>query len=188
MGDVVALSRRLSYVLRHHPESVGIHLDPAGWVDVEVLLRALADDGLPVTRADLEAVMTEIPKQRFEARDGRIRATHGHSIEVDLGLEEQAPPATLYHGTVRRFLAAIREEGLRPGSRQHVHLSPDVPTAREVGSRRGRPVVLEVAAGQLHADGHPFHRAADGVWLTDAVPAAYLTSWTAEPPRAAPPP
>lgn len=175
MDDIVALSRRLSYVLRHHPGSVGIHLDPAGWVDIEVLLEALAGDGLAVTRADLEAVMTEIPKQRFEVRDGRIRATHGHSIDVDLGLEERAPPATLHHGTIRRNLAAIREEGLRPRSRQHVHLSPDVATAREVGSRRGRPVVVEVAAGALHAAGHRFHRAADGVWLTDAVPPGYLT-------------
>lgn len=175
MSDLVALSRRLAYVLRHHPDSIGIRLDPAGWIDVEVLLRALADDGLAVTRADLEAVMTEIPKQRFEMRDGRIRATHGHSIDVDLGLAPQAPPPTLYHGTVQRFVAAIRVEGLRPGSRQHVHLSPDAATAREVGSRRGRPVVLEVAAGELHAGGHGFHRAADGVWLTDAVPPAYLT-------------
>lgn len=173
--DLIALSRRLSYVLRHRPGSVGIHLDPAGWVEVEVLLAALSDDGRAVTRADLEAVMTEIPKQRFEVRAGMIRATHGHSVDVDLGLKAQTPPTTLHHGTVRRFLAAIRAEGLRPGARQHVHLSPDVATAREVGSRRGRPVVLEVAAGTLHADGHRFHRAADGVWLTDAVPPGYLT-------------
>ncbi len=175
MGDAVALSRRLSYVLRHHPESVGIQLDPAGWVEVEVLLAALADDGPDVTRADLEAVMTGIPKQRFEVRDGRIRATHGHSIPVDLGLEAQAPPAVLHHGTVRRNLAAIRDQGLRPGSRQHVHLSPDVATARQVGARRGTPVVLEVAAGRLHEDGHNFLHAASGVWLTDVVPPAYLT-------------
>lgn len=173
--DAVDVSRRLSYVLRHHPDSVGIRLDAAGWVDVEVLLGALADDGLAVTRADLDLVMDAGDKQRFEVRDGRIRATHGHSVAVDLGLDPQAPPPVLHHGTVPRFLGAIRAEGLRPGSRQHVHLSPDVPTAREVGARRGTPVVIDVAAGRLHDDGHEFLRAADGVWLTGPVPPRYLT-------------
>lgn len=175
MVDVVRLSRRLSYVLRHHPDSVGIHLDAAGWVDLDVLLAALTEDGLQVTRADLDRVMDAGDKRRFEVRDGRIRATHGHSVSVDLGLQPQAPPPVLHHGTVRRFLAAIRAEGLRPGSRQHVHLSPDVPTARQVGARRGTPVVIDVAARRLHEDGHEFLRAADGVWLTGAVPPDYLT-------------
>lgn len=175
MVDPVRLSRRLSYVLRHHPDSVGLRLDAAGWVGVDQLLAALADHGLAVTRADLDLVMDTGDKQRFEVRDGRIRATHGHSVSVDLGLQPQAPPPVLHHGTVPRFLDAIRAEGLRPGSRQHVHLSPDVPTARQVGARRGTPVVIEVAAGRLHADGHEFLRAANGVWLTGPVPPGYLT-------------
>ena len=173
--DAVALSRRLSYVLRHHPESVGIRLDAAGWVDLDELLAALADDGLAVTRADVDRVIDSGDKQRFEVREGRIRATHGHSVEVDLGLEPRTPPPVLHHGTVARFLDAIRAEGLQPGSRQHVHLSPDVPTARQVGARRGTPVVIDVAARRLHDDGHEFLRAGGGVWLTGAVPPGYLT-------------
>lgn len=173
-NDLVALSRRLAYLLRHDPDSVGVRLDAAGWVEVDRLLQALAEHGSQVSRADLEAVMTEIPKQRFQVRDGRIRATHGHSVEVDLGLEPRVPPPVLHHGTVARFLDAIRVEGLRPRSRQHVHLSADVATARQVGARRGTPVVIEVATGALHEAGHEFLRAANGVWLTEAVPPEFL--------------
>lgn len=174
MQDAVALSRRLAYVLRHHPDSVGIELDAGGWVEVDALLTALGAHGRSVTRADLDAVLTDIPKQRFELRDGRIRAAQGHSIAVDLGLTPRRPPTTLFHGTVERFLTAIMAEGLRPGSRQHVHLSPDVATAEQVGGRRGRPVVLEVDAERLHDAGHAFLLAANGVWLTDHVPPDHL--------------
>ena len=174
MRDPVALSRRLAYVLRHDPASVHIELDAGGWVEVEELLAALGAHGRSVSRGDLDAVMTDIPKQRFELRDGRIRAAQGHSIEVDLGLTSQRPPATLFHGTVARFLDAIMVEGLRPGSRQHVHLSPDVATAEQVGARRGRPLLLEVDAARLHDTGHTFLLAANGVWLTDHVPADHL--------------
>ena len=60
------------------------------------------------------------------------------------------------------------------GRRHHVHLSGDERTARRVGRRRGRPVVLVVEAGRMHADGRAFFRSANGVWLTDSVPPEYL--------------
>ena len=119
-------------------------------------------------------------KQRFalstdEIHDGtRIRANQGHSVPVDLSLDSVAPPDLLYHGTVARFLPSIRREGLRRGQRHHVHLSADRKTASRVGSRRGSPVVLTVEAGQMHADGHPFYRSANGVWLTEQVPPKYI--------------
>jgi putative RNA 2'-phosphotransferase len=93
---------------------------------------------------------------------------------VDLQLEEREPPEVLYHGTVERFLPAILAEGLDKGKRHHVHLSKDVETARKVGARRGKPVVLKVDAGGMYRDGHKFFISANGVWLTDAVPPSYL--------------
>ncbi len=105
----------------------------------------------------------------------RIRANQGHSVEVDLQLEEREPPEFLYHGTVERFLPSILEEGLIRGKRHHVHLSKDVETARKVGSRRGKPVILQVDAGRMHWDGYKFLLSANGVWLTDSVAPAYLT-------------
>ena len=178
--DVVRVSKRLSYVLRHQPGSIGVVLDSAGWTDVDTLLGALAAHGLPLTRAELDAVVATNDKRRFafDASGTRIRASQGHSRRVDLGYAPQQPPQELFHGTVERFLPSILAEGLRPGRRHAVHLSADVPTARAVGERRGRAVVLRVASGSMAADGHAFTRAANGVWLVDAVPPRYLSIGT----------
>ena len=170
--DVVRRSKRLSSVLRHAPDRVGLTLDAAGWVDVDALLAALG-----WTRAELEHVVATNDKRRF-AFDGTgdlIRANQGHSVEVDLHLEEREPPEVLYHGTVERSLPSILAGGLNKGKRHHVHLSKDVETAWKVGARRGKPVILEVAAVRMHREGHTFLLSANGVWLTDAVPPCYLT-------------
>ncbi|MEU2347846.1 RNA 2'-phosphotransferase [Modestobacter sp. NPDC049651] len=171
MTDVVRTSKRLSYVLRHHPDSAGLVLDEHGWADVGALLAALR-----LTRAELDDVVARNDDQRFafDATGTRIRASQGHSIAVDLGYAPAVPPDELFHGTVERFLPAIRAEGLRPGNRHAVHLSPDAATARRVGARRGRPVVLHVDAAAMVRDGATSTRSANGVWLVDAVPPRYL--------------
>jgi putative RNA 2'-phosphotransferase len=170
--DVVRISKRLSYVLRHRPDSVGLTLDPAGWADVGELLAAL-----DLSRAELDHVVATNDKRRFafDGTGGRIRASQGHTRPVDLGYEPRTPPDVLFHGTVERFLPAILAEGLRPGRRHAVHLSADEATARVVGARRGRPVVLRVDAAAMAADGVPFARSDNGVWLVDAVPAVHLS-------------
>lgn len=173
--DLVRDSKFLSYVLRHRPDRIGITLDDAGWVPVDTLLAALAVHGRPLDRARVDRIVAGTDKKRLELRGGRIRAAQGHSVPVDLQLEPLTPPEVLFHGTVERFLAQILVQGLRPQGRTHVHLSADVGTARTVGARRGRPVVLIIAAGRMHAAGHAFVRAANGVWLTEEVPAQYLT-------------
>ena len=173
---VVQLSKRLSSVLRHAPDSLGITLDHAGWVDVDELLAALRRHGRPVTRAELDDVVAGNDKQRFafDEQRTRIRASQGHSVPVSLGYQPVVPPAELFHGTVQRSLPAILSEGLRPGNRHAVHLSPDERTARQVGARRGRPVVLRVDAAALARDGAAFTRSANGVWLVDRVPPEHL--------------
>ncbi len=168
------VSKYLSRHLRHQPGRIGLVLDPHGWVAVDDLLRAMARHGMPLSRAELEHVVAVNDKRRFTIDGDRIRASQGHTVDVDLGLPPATPPAYLYHGTVAANLAAIRAEGLRPMARHHVHLSPDRETATRVGARRGRPVVLSVDAGAMHRDGHVFHVSANGVWLTDAVPTRYL--------------
>lgn len=170
----VKVSKYLSKHLRHQPERIGIALDPNGWVEIDVLLRAAAAHRFPITRAELDHVVATNDKRRFAVEGGRIRASQGHTVAVDLGLPPAEPPAYLYHGTVARNLDAIRAEGLRPMDRQHVHLSPDRETATRVGARRGRPVILSVDAGAMHRAGHVFHVSANGVWLTDCVPPEYL--------------
>ncbi len=169
------MSKRLSLALRHRPDAYGLRLDRAGWVPVADVLA-----GLGISRAQLDAVVAGNDKQRFAVETGpdgtdRIRASQGHSVPVDLGLIPAAPPPRLFHGTGEAVLDAIREQGLRRGGRHHVHLSPDVATARRVGARRGGAVVvLTVDAAAMAEAGYLFYRSANGVWLTDAVPPAYL--------------
>lgn len=170
-----ALSKRLAYILRHKPDDFGITLGPGGWVQLDVLLAALEDSGQPSSRAAVEAMMAAATKTRYEISDGQIRASQGHSIGVDLGLSPMVPPAVLFHGTVDRYLEAINAEGLRPMNRDHVHLSAEVETATSVGSRRGRPIVLTIDAAAMHAAGHDFFQAANGVWLAAAVPPTFIS-------------
>ena len=180
-GEQVRLSRRLSLVLRHRPETAGLTLDANGWVPVADLLAALR-----ISRADLDVVVEHNDKSRFAIAAGadgveRIRANQGHSrrVNVDLDLPLARPPAVLFHGTPRGNLAPILREGLRPQDRQHVHLSPDVATALVVGRRRTREVVVfAVEAAAMAGAGHVFHRSENGVWLTAAVPPDFLREYS----------
>lgn len=163
-------------MLRHGPESFGLVLERGGWVNVDTLLDALAKHAKPVQRDELIRIVQDDEKQRFAlSSDGsRIRANQGHSIEVELDFTPMPPPALLYHGTIERFWPVIERDGLLRGARHHVHLSPSVELAEQVGARRGPPLVLEIRARDMTRDGYVFYRSANGVWLTEHVPAAYL--------------
>lgn len=169
-------SKFLARVLRHEPALAGLELGAGGWVPIQDLLRGMKRAGHRITEADLKQIVAENDKRRFTlSPDGlRIRAAQGHSVTVDLELQPACPPDTLFHGTARDSLDTIWAEGLRPGRRQHVHLSPDFQTAERVGARHGKPVVLRIAAAKMHADGHLFWQADNGVWLTETVSPAYL--------------
>ena len=175
--DQVRLSKLLSLVLRHDPARIGITLDAAGWVPVSELIDALKRAGFPVSRGEIEEVVRTNDKQRFiiDASSNQIRANQGHSVPVELGLAHAAPPPVLYHGTPQRSLDAILREGLVKQSRHAVHLSADISTAHKVGARRGRHVVLAIAAAEMDQAGHRFTCSANGVWLVDRVPPEYLS-------------
>lgn len=171
MRNDTRTSKFLSLVLRHQPEKIGITLDSHGWAKVQEILT-----GMDLTMEELEHIVETDEKRRYSFSEDKalIRANQGHSIPIDLELEPRTPPELLYHGTVGRFLDAIQKEGLTKQKRQYVHLSPDVETAVKVGRRRGKPVVLQVAAGRMHQDGYDFFLSDNGVWLTAAVPPRYL--------------
>lgn len=175
--ELVRLSKFLSLVLRHRPERIQLALDAQGWAEIAQLIQLSEMGGMRFTRDQLLQVVQGNDKQRFTlSEDGlRIRAAQGHSIDVELGLAPKMPPDILFHGTATRFLAAILVEGLKPRSRQHVHLSADIETAVRVGQRHGKPVVLQVNAARMHQQGREFWQAENGVWLADAVPAEFLT-------------
>jgi putative RNA 2'-phosphotransferase len=168
------LSKYLSYHLRHAPQELGLTLQPGGWVNIDDLLRAKGK--YTITRAELDAIVASSDKKRFsiDPTGEKIRANQGHSVEVDLKLEPMGPPPMLYHGTPETSVKAILAEGLQKMARHHVHLSADVQTARQVGQRRGKSVILQVDAAAMDAVGILFYRSANGVWLTDFVAPEYL--------------
>lgn len=164
----------LSYWLRHAPEAGLITLDDSGWASVHAVRDALSREGFDPDA--LERTVADSDKQRFEfsADQNHIRARQGHSVKVDPEWPIMPPPEWLYHGTVERFLPAIFAEGLKPMQRHHVHLSPDLETAKQVGKRRGDPVILRIASGDMARGGEKFRLSSNGVWLADSVPPKFL--------------
>jgi len=170
------LSKFISLVLRHKPEAAKITLDEHGWANVEELLAGVHDTGRKIDRNMLEEIVKTDHKQRYSFNQDKtlIRANQGHSIPVDVELEEQEPPEFLYHGTAGRFLNSILAEGLKPMGRLYVHLSKDIETAVKVGKRHGNPVVLKIKAGEMWRDGMKFYLSRNSVWLTGYVDKKYM--------------
>lgn len=170
------ISKRLSLHLRHEPETLGLTLEPGGWVKVEDLIKGFSKVHFNITREQLETIVSENDKQRFsfDETGTKIRANQGHSKEVDLLLEPQTPPDVLYHGTATDVLETILRDGLKRMARHHVHLSTDKEMMLKVGMRHGKPVLLKVKAKEMQEAGYKFYLSANGVWLTDEVPAEFL--------------
>jgi putative RNA 2'-phosphotransferase len=152
-------------------------LEDGGWVSVEDLLKACARHNFPISFGELKEVVEQNDKKRFsfDASGEKIRANQGHSVEVDLKLEPQIPPETLFHGTASRNADLIKEHGLLKMARHHVHLSTDIETARRVGARQGKPLVFVVDAAAMQAENFEFFVSENGVWLVEQVPSKFLT-------------
>ncbi len=173
--DLTRTSKYLSLILRHNPAAAGITLDEHGWADVEALIEGVRKTR-PFDRAMLEEIVRTDEKGRYSFNEDktRIRANQGHSIQVDVELEEMRPPEVLYHGTGDKYEGSIDAQGLLPKTRLYVHLSGDLDTAKKVGSRHGSPVTYRVASGKMAEDGIKFYRSVNGVWLVKTVPVKYL--------------
>ncbi|MCJ7933948.1 MAG: RNA 2'-phosphotransferase [Chryseobacterium sp.] len=171
------ISKFLSLILRHQPESIGLKLDENGWAEVEELRAKSAKKRIYFSPGELDEVVETNNKKRFAFNEDKtmIRASQGHSIDIDLALEAQRPPDFLYHGTAETNISSILEKGIEKRSRQHVHLSADKETAAKVGMRHGKPVILTIRTGKMYEDGLFFYLSANGVWLTDFVEAKYIS-------------
>ncbi|EHQ25154.1 RNA 2'-phosphotransferase [Mucilaginibacter paludis] len=174
--QITSISKFLSLVLRHQPELIGIEMDEQGWVKVTDLLEKANAHGKALNMDVLKYVVDTNAKKRFAFDESQtyIRASQGHSVEVELGYLPQIPPEILYHGTGSQSVDAILKTGLEKRARQHVHLSHDVETATKVGSRHGKPVILKVLAADMHQQGYAFYLSENKVWITDGVPAQFL--------------
>ncbi len=170
------ISKFLSLVLRHSPESINIDLDPEGWANIDVLIERLKAKKTTIDIDILNHIVESSEKQRFAiSEDGKfIRANQGHSINVDHRFESVNPPEILFHGTAQKAVKSILNTGIDKRSRHHVHLSTDIETATKVGQRHGKPVILKVLATKMHEDGFLFYLSENGVWLTYIVPAKYI--------------
>ncbi|SEM19144.1 putative RNA 2'-phosphotransferase [Butyrivibrio sp. ob235] len=169
------VSKFISLILRHKPETIGISLDEHGWANVDELIAGISKTS-PINMEILEEIIATDNKQRYSFNEDHtlIRANQGHSIHVDVELKKVTPPDTLYHGSAEKYEKSIDEQGLIPKSRLYVHLSKDYETAVNVGKRHGKPVIYKVKSGVMDKDGIEFFLSENGVWLTKAVPAKYL--------------
>lgn len=176
-NNLKSTSKFLSLVLRHNPAQIGLQLDENGWAIVDELIKKVNAKGNKIDIDLLNEIVETNDKKRFAFNDDKtkIRASQGHSIEIDLALKPIEPPDNLYHGTATRFVESILKEGLTKQQRQHVHLSEKLETATAVGARHGKPTILMVNAKQMHEDGFLFYKSENDVFLTDAVPLNYIS-------------
>ena len=171
------ISKFIAYILRHNPSAVGMELDEHGWADVNALIAGVCKTGRFLNMQTLEEIVETDNKQRFSFNNDRtkIRANQGHSFEVDVEMKVCPPPDTLYHGTAEKYIESIRKNGILKKSRNYVHLSKDIETAKKVGSRHGKTVVLKIDTRQMYEDGYIFLLSANGVWQTEHVAFKYVT-------------
>jgi putative RNA 2'-phosphotransferase len=174
--ELIKISKFLSLILRHKPESIGVSMSPHGWVNINELIKAAEKHRIYLNKKLIDQVIKEDDKQRFTySTDGEsIRANQGHSINIELELKPSKPPDSLYHGTASRFIENIRKKGLLKMNRQHVHLSLLKKTAYDVGKRHGKPIILTIDAETMTKDGYDFYLSKNGVWLTKHVAPQYL--------------
>lgn len=171
------ISRFLSFLLRHRPSDYLLHFDPQGFIPWDELVERLQDRFPEITEEEILSVIEGSDKKRFELREGKVRATYGHSFPVDLGLEAVEPPPHLYHGTAHDLAQTILREGLKPRGRQFVHLSPILEDALAVGKRGDfSPSILVIDSQAAYAGGVLFY-SSGSLFLTKEVPSRFLSLW-----------
>lgn len=175
--NLTNISKYISLILRHKPEVINISLDEHGWANVDKLISGVEKNNPGFNMEILEEIVDTDNKGRYSFNEDKtlIRANQGHSIQVDVELENKIPPDVLFHGTGIKYREFIDKQGLLPKSRLYVHLSEDTDTAYNVGKRHGEPIIYMVDAKIMYKDGYPFYLSKNGVWLTKQVPVKYLT-------------
>lgn len=174
----IHLSKFLSLILRHKPETIKIAPDSYGWVKVSELIEKSSIHGVEISLDELYYIVSNCNKKRYDLNEdnSKIRANQGHSIPVNLELEPKEPPKILYHGTAQKNIDSILKKGIDKRKRNHVHLSSDIETAKKVGARHGEVIILKINSYQMYNDGISFYLSKNQVWLTDFVDKQYFTT------------
>jgi putative RNA 2'-phosphotransferase len=171
------ISRYMSYVLRHKPAAIGISMNKEGWVDLSEFVSRLSAKFPEIDIATVENIVQTDNKRRYSINNNMIRANQGHSVDVcAIDLTPVLPPQRLYHGTTLTAWESIKaSKAIKKMNRHHVHLSPDIETARAVGSRRlAQTVILQIDALEMASKGYAFFRSENGVWHVDEVPLDFV--------------
>ena len=176
--NYIRLSKKIAYILRHHPQAIGITLDAYGFADEDELLKGLNQKysfGRNITHEDIAYLIEHSEKKRFEIQNHKIRALYGHSLPAKVIKDVRRPPVLLYHGTSPDVPQSIHEKGLLPMNRQYVHLSEDRKTAEQVGRRHSqKPVILVIEAQKAYRNGISFFYGNDTTWLSQPIPPVYI--------------
>ena len=182
-GERETLGRRLARVCRHDPDRYGLEMDINGWVDIREFVEALRDKeqrrfGRWLRQHHIKAVVECDGKGRYEVRGNTVRATYGHTVEIELDLPTDNIPNALYFPCGNDELEVLMDIGLLPGDRSHVHLSQTIDKAVEAGRLGGkklkRPIILEIDTARMIADGDSVWRAGTTVYLAEKVAPQYL--------------
>jgi putative RNA 2'-phosphotransferase len=174
---ITKISKRLSYILRHNPKRFKVTLDEEGWADIDCLLNSLHNfkDLTDLTKEDLLDMISNQEKVRFVIKENKIKATHGHTIELKMNTSTIPPLDILYHGTSHKYIESIILHGLLKMQRQFVHLSIDIHTAMEIGKRKdSNPVIIKVDSNTAYKEGILFYKGSDKVWLSENILPKYL--------------
>lgn len=180
MEHMQEISKYISFLLRHHPEKLNLHMNMHGWVEVGQLLDGINQEKkYALTMEDLEEIVETDSKGRYRFNEGKskIKACQGHSIPWVLPeLTFMEPPEVLYHGTTEKAWKKIQNSGYILKMKRHaVHMQAQTEPAWQSAKRWNLvPVVLVIDSRAMHADHYEFGKTENEVWCTEAVPVKYV--------------
>ncbi|OUJ19212.1 RNA:NAD 2'-phosphotransferase KptA [Methanonatronarchaeum thermophilum] len=174
---VTALGKIVSGSLRHFPRDIGVELDDDGWASLDNLYSSISRRNRYnwLEKQHIEVLVQTDEKGRYEIRDGEIRATYGHTVDVDPELPMVEAPEELYYGSSEEEAGRVLEIGLKPADKVKVHLSEEKESALQVASSStDNPILIIVRSREAQVSDVDIRKAAKGVWVADEIPPAYL--------------
>ena len=178
-NELTSLSRILAGALRHFPDKLGLMMDGKGWVDINSLIDAIGTgrSGFKWLRKHhIDALVDTDPRGRYQIDGGMIRATYGHTIDIDTDDLPLAEIEEFYYPVTEEEADIILEGGLQPIDRTKVHLSGSIEKAQEAGKvRTDKPLILRIDGKKANKDGLKIYHAGTDVYTTDAIDAKYLS-------------
>lgn len=177
--ELERIGRTMAGALRHFPDKFGLTMDEQGFVPMREFIFAMKKYNPRyhwLRPHHIIALIETDPKGRYQSSNDLIRATYGHSLELDLRLPTENIPDQLYYPTTEEEADIVLETGLKPSDRKLVHLSKTYHDAFNAGRvRTEAPIILEIDARAAIADGLEIQKAARTVYLIREVPAQFLS-------------